>query len=1022
MEESMQSPPFELIDIVVRAGAGAGKTTELTQRVIRLAENFHQKQQRYPHFVVTTFTRKATQELKERLLKEAMKKDDPGLAQFIKRGSQLHISTIHGILNVYLSRFGSVMGLSPKLTVISDAREKFQIKKKIREICQRKDSELNQEFQTLLESAEFSDLLAAFKDYFQLKMQFGDVPFFGTEDFAALVHLKAQTLGAKFKDLAFQLRNHDVPDTWKELTSFCEKVLLQAPKTGESDQYWQQVAEEFPTPRKTKAVADHLAEQRDALKKELEFFASWRVSGEYFQQHQEFCQTFQNFADELIAQLLETKLNSGEITMQDLETLSLMLIRRHPETAEAFSKQWDYWLVDEYQDTSPAQVELLKALSGQSKSFVVGDPQQSIYLFRGARSEVFGAREQAVQEAKGVLFSKLTNYRSQPELLEFFNFLFESLGSQFQKMKPKAEPSGNPTQPVAEIIEVKSDPESKNDVEFEAILFRCQELMKQSVPLEKICVLSRNNRDLDELAWLAQQIGMPVQVHSSGQFFERREIVDALSILKFLCNPHDNKNLIQILRSPVFRVPDQTLYEWCQTIGTSFWQSFVKHQLEPIQKLQSYFQQAQDSGIGQTWRDLLVYEGYFRFAHTMDGSGRREANLWKLVQMVRSEERIPGFNYLDLLKSLDLRSLSTEEPEEADAVPVVEPQKIHLMTVHASKGLQFGHVILPKMGKTLRPPMAEFFLFDETSGQWTISIADPDEGKKVASLSGMHLLETLKRRQKEEEDRLLYVALTRAEETVTLIWEEKPKSDSWATRLPLKKSEGIHTEKSFCYRYRQGRFAPEPIEASKLLLMDEIKPFEAPLEAEVQTFSVTEILDRKQRAQAKGRPQEIADVQKAVTGVDVHRIFETLKYKWMKDPDFAWEEMLSQLPTQQQKALEYLALDQQGLWLDLIRNGEVEYGMAVQFDGKLIQGQIDLWGFDSKGEPWLIDYKTGSPKYQEKAFQQLHIYCWALQKMNRIPSTQVVNLAVIYPFSEITLIEKSPAFAVIDRDLRTLRE
>jgi len=170
LEKSMQSPPFELIDIVVRAGAGAGKTTELTQRVLKLAQDFHQKHQRYPHFVVTTFTRKATQELKERLMKEAIKREDPGLVAFLKRPSQLHISTIHGILSLFLAKFGSIMGLSPKLIVVSDSRERFQIKKQIRELCQ-KNPQFNEDFQALLEGCEFKDLQKALGSYFSTLFQ-----------------------------------------------------------------------------------------------------------------------------------------------------------------------------------------------------------------------------------------------------------------------------------------------------------------------------------------------------------------------------------------------------------------------------------------------------------------------------------------------------------------------------------------------------------------------------------------------------------------------------------------------------------------------------------------------------------------------------------------------------------------------------------------------------------------------------------------------------------------------------------
>ncbi len=1018
VEKSMQSPPYELIDIVVRAGAGAGKTTELTKRVLTLAENFHLKHQRYPHFVVTTFTRKATQELKERLLHLAMKKEDPGLIQFVKRPSQLQISTIHGILSLYLSRHGSVMGLSPRLSMISESRERTQIKRLLRELSQ-KDEKFNLDFQALLENSEFSDIVSALRDYFRLKMQFSDFHYFCENDFKQTLQTRALKLCQHLSDFSSSIREETSNPNWLQLAEFCElKVLdLKARGVGFSSEFAYQALETWPSVRKNKETSEELLELRDYLKKELEALSHWRSTQDYFATHDSFCQQFQNCANQMSEKLKETKLFTGEITMQDLETLSLLMIREHPETADAFAKNWDYWLVDEYQDTSPSQVELLKALTGPSASFVVGDPQQSIYLFRGARSEVFQMREEKTRES-GILHSMLTNYRSRPELLEFFNSLFADLGKQFQRMAAKPSTQLSEEKPViAEILQVASDPQSTFNVELKAALFRCQELHRQEVPLEHICVLSRNNRDLEEMAWIAKENGLPVQVHSSGQFFERREITDALSLLKFLCNPHDSKNLIQLLRSPGFKVEDQHLYQWLTELKgeQSHWLIYSQKEHPVLTNLKALLSQIHEQGIGHVWKETLFNKGYFQFAHWMDPSGRREANLWKLIQLIRSEEKRPRFSYQEFLKNLDLQSPSTEDTDEADAIPVFELKKVHLMTVHASKGLQFPHVILPKMGKTAPSPSVNFFLSDESSGAWTLAITEPDEGKKVGSLSALQMLDVIKKRQLEEEDRVLYVALTRAQESVTLIYEQDPKQGSWATRMPFNRSEGLHVEGIFSYRVRNEAFELEKHIQINSISGSEIHPFQADLRSQIQTLSVTEIIEAENKQSTQVAPKEMADLHKALSGVDVHRLFESLQYKWMKDPDFQWQQLQAELSPTHQAALKYLSEDHDGRWLEIIKHGEVEYGLAVKANLTLIQGQVDLWGFDLSGQAWVVDYKTGNPMHQAKAMKQLLIYCWALQKMKKIDPAVPVCLAVIYPFSKLTIIEKAPAFAEIEK-------
>ncbi|PIS10043.1 MAG: hypothetical protein COT73_11580, partial [Bdellovibrio sp. CG10_big_fil_rev_8_21_14_0_10_47_8] len=780
MEKFMSSAPFELTNIVVRAGAGAGKTTELTQRVINLARNYFLKHRSYPHFVVTTFTRKATQELRERLLKEALKTEDRGLIEFIRSPSHLHISTIHGVLSLFLSRYGSVVGLNPKVSFVDQKRETGVLKKKLRMLCET-DPVFLESFQSLLEIAEFSEILSATKNYFRLKMQFGVASPIGTEELRKLREQQSRELFARMQILATEIRKTKMPDAWLSLASYLEARAVLFSKEEDVHQFWTRTLHDLPSTRKTKDVSEELAALRDEIKEKIESLATWSNSDEFFDLHEQSCGHFQLCADLLSEELRKEKILRGEIMMEDLENLSLSLIREYPQAAESFAGQWNYWLIDEFQDTSPAQVELLRALTGGTPSFVVGDPQQSIYLFRGARSEVFREKEEQVVHSGGSLMSKMKNYRSRPELLMFFNHLFLSLSSQFQEMEPREEVENISSDFVAEMLVT---PKDVPDSELKAVLFRCQELLAQGVSPEKICVLTKNNQDLEDLGWMAIEMKVPVQIHSAGRYFDRREVIDALSLLKFLCNPHDNLNFLQVLRSPHFHLTDQEIYENCQKANNSFWLSFPRTN-SVLTALQQALVDSQSRGIGAVWSELLVERQYFHFAHAMDPSGRREANLWKLVQMIKMEERRPGFSYLEFLSDLD-----NAEEETRDAVPVIEPQRIHLMTVHASKGLQFAHVIVPRLGKGMPSPRRIFFQADEMTGQWTLSLPEPDEGKKVGSPFGEKLRETQKNRSGLENDRLLYVALTRAQESVTLIAQDKYEKSSWMARWPLQKVSG----------------------------------------------------------------------------------------------------------------------------------------------------------------------------------------------------------------------------------------
>lgn len=1007
MEKSVQSPPFDLIDIIVRAGAGAGKTTELTQRVLRLALNFQKKNQRFPNFVVTTFTRKATQELRERLLKEAMNMDSQELVQFVNQKSQLHISTIHGVLSLFLSQYGSLVGLSPDLQFCSEKKLFSNIKSLIRKLSQN-DEKFNFSFQELLENFEFAEIVAAFERFAVVKASANRMQAISKQDLLksrTKMQEQFRTLGLRLAD---EIRRSESQKAWLDLASHAESYQIGV-EIG-------RFASDVPATRKGKSTPESLLEIREQWKDLLEELGAWNLSDDFIEKHEQYCQLFNVCAEKFFDSFEASKKSTSEISMGDLESLSLQVIKEFPHAAKSFSEKWDYWLIDEYQDTSPIQVNILESLIGNRKSFVVGDPQQSIYLFRGARSEVFAEKEAEVQKNGGVLFSKMKNFRSDPELLQFFNKFFESMGSQFNSMEAK-ELQFDSSKVVADFIQVEklenkansADSKLVEDAELLAALAKAQELKDSGVKAEDICILLRSNNNIQKLAEIALTYNVQLQVHSGAQFYSLPEVRDALGLLRFLVNCHDNINLIQVLRSPYFKVRDQDLADYCQEVRGSYWAHWGDIGNESIRRLNALLSQSRELGIGHVWQEALFENQYFEYAHQKDPSGMREANLWKLIRSLKEAERKPGFSYLDYLDEKQPDDPNTEDAGEAIAVPVIAPQKINVMTVHASKGLQFPHVIVPKAGKASRNDQAEFFMLDDSDEKngnyfWTLSIGNPEDGVKKLSSFGKSILNRQKQRASAEEERILYVALTRAQKTIAIIWQGDPENNSWMARSRFMLTEGMQKCGDFSYFYRKENIRPKPeIHLAKDFGV-EGERFRGHASVDRKNYSVTEMLDSNMKDRSPGQAQ-LADVEKAVLGVNVHRIFENIHYYWLSSPNMSFQEILQLMPVEFHQALVFLSKDNNGLWLELIKNGHVEYGVSVEIDGKFIQGQIDLWGIDTSDCLWIVDYKTGSDFYVEKAFQQLKIYCQCLQQMKKIEN-RPVKLAVIYPFQERTYIRE----------------
>ncbi len=1038
---SSQLNPTAFKNTILRAGAGAGKTTTLTQTFLKFADDFKQKQAKFPRIVVTTFTRKATQELKERLLKKALEDEREDLFHYVNSRSQVQISTIHGVLSVFLARYGSAIGLTPDYRLLND----LEIKRNARKIIRKHVLE-NSDLQELLEEYDFQVLESALFDFFAEKIRFPDLKFItefelenetkklfkdlSKEILRVAESIEIETSNEKWKDYAASIRTFQWSVSGESHDDFCTRL-----KT-----FWDFLAK--PQFRKASAPFSlSVNEEWDELRKKLDDFLDKSIHKAIFwRKHQVNCDLFETLAQKFFEDFLKSKIELGLLSMSDLENLTYKIIKESPESAQKFSLEWDFWMVDEYQDTSPIQVEILKSLIGEKPLFVVGDPQQSIYLFRGARSEVFEEKVDEVRGQCGDVQVKLVNYRSSPEVLNFFNFYFTKLGPQFAAMTPdpKKVLSEN-SEPIVQVL--ITDDESKNQEnsnETSAVIARIQELLAEGINPEQICVLSRTHRTLEEIAKFGQMFGVPLQLHSGSGFFERREVLDALCILKLLVNPHDNANFVALFRSPWLAVTDSELIKFCHSGINSYWTEAMKGShpdQHPFSVALNLHKIAEENGFSWALKTAMLNLGIFHYSAQIDSTGRREANLWKVISLLNSEERRPGFNFLDFLDS-SLETLSTDEGgEDADATPVVEPKRVNFMTVHASKGLQFEHVLLPGMGKSPRASNAPMISFHEKTGQWTLKVRNPQTQAFEGSLLAEQITAEIREREAEEFNRVLYVALTRAKSGVTLFWDQRAKKKSWAERCPLDLMEGLHEEVGFSYLVRKDN--PQPKKESQqtaelnlvrdafvssssaqtkkhLSVTDIISNdmgIAANLNFKARVFSLDENKDSLNEIDAE---KELTLLNQASQGTEAHKIFESVKY-------LGFQKAKSIADLSLQNSLEFLESTDLLPLAEIIHDGHVEWGFALNYQSIMIQGQIDLWG-RVKETLWLVDYKTGSQRHLQKAFKQLEVYAWALHRMGYATDCKTIKMAVIYPMDKVVRVEelKLDCFSQIENKISSL--
>lgn len=966
----MQSPTLELKDTMVRAGAGAGKTTGLVNQVIEVYRRYRAAGLGAPRIVLTTFTRKATQELKERLILRAVTEKDADLLQFVSDPSRLHISTIHGLLNMFLKQVGHLAGLDAGFQIVSTAEGDHLARLALREVLVEQGEALS-----WLEVYGFQRVLQMCRAFQTFELEQGELRPAGLEEIESAARERLRYWSNAFHMLSADILESTDEDSWVCFAKDIE-ACVKAWDHSLPD------LETFPSkPRRSKKQA-HLEHLHEVAEKICKSFKdemkepAWQR--EFWPRMVESWAAFTGVAAEFSRVLRRMKNDQARFEMNDLELKSIEILRANPFLSTVFREAWDFFMIDEYQDTSPLQVEILTALIGEKPKYLVGDPQQSIYLFRGAEVGVFFAAEKSIQESGGNSFELTKNYRSEPNLLLWINEFMATIGDSFMRMQPRTEPEDASEKACVTFFRA-ADPA----VEGKGLVARIHQLLSEGASLEQICVISRTHRGLMEISQTLKEYGYPTHVHSARGFTTRREVIDAQALWKFLANPHDNLNLLILLRSPWFMVEDWQLAEWMKDRPQSLWR-----RLESLERIPDAILRLRDTqrllvreGMVRAFEKSLCANAFVDLSLHNDPAGRKESNLWKLIHKAQALEKEGGSSILDLMEA------NAENPldaTEGDATSAQEPNCINLMTIHGSKGLEFDHVIIPRMHES--PVASHTAPFSAENGIYFFPIWDDDEGRFVASTLDTRVVKQRREREAQEYGRWLYVALTRAKKSLTLSWSGAGR-DSWVECSPwFKKLKGLYKEKDYCYEVVEEMPDPQAFVASSQATLQVREPYSAKvMEMPDARFSVTDLLEKPEK------PMAIADLlrrgQAQAAGTRIHRALEALKYG-------------GAVSDQDDEAVRYvLALEEPPL-REFIRTGQTEWGFQIQTQSRVIEGQIDLWA-EHHGTLYVVDYKSGSMKEIESAFKQLTLYAWALRRFGH---KEPIKMAVVYPLKQTTKI------------------
>ena len=449
------------------------------------------------------------------------------------------------------------------------------------------------------------------------------------------------------------------------------------------------------------------------------------------------------------------------VDFDDLIGLPLHLFQTNNEALTRWQKRIGYLLVDEYQDTNTCQYELVKLLVGpRSGLTVVGDDDQSIYAWRGAKPENLAQLEADFPTLKVIKLEQ--NYRSTNRILRAANQLISNNSHMYDKKLWSEKGLGDEIQ----VVRVNNE-----EIENERITNEIMEQkLRRRVRFKDFAVLVRSNHQTRSLEMALQAKQLPYHVTGGTSFFARAEIKDAMAYLRLLVNPDDDTAFLRIINVPRRKIGAQTLQVLGQYAGSresSLYSAAgeigLREQMEHSSQRSAHERLTQfihwfenlrrevDNGNAlsaiREMLDDIDYPGWLNQNSSSPAvAERRWENVLFLVDAVAKElgansnkespedegiveEPTKEEATLEaVIRKLMLRDLLEQQSEEA------ADDKIQIMTLHASKGLEFPHVFIKGFEENLLP-------HHNSIEQETI----------------------------EEERRLAYVGITRAEQSLTLL-------------------------------------------------------------------------------------------------------------------------------------------------------------------------------------------------------------------------------------------------------------
>jgi len=519
----------------------------------------------------------------------------------------------------------------------------------------------------------------------------------------------------------------------------------------------------------------------------------------------DFVSLYMEFEDKL----WNTQLQKNYLTFNEVIIKTRELLQTWKDVRRRISEQFKHILVDEFQDTNNLRWDIIKYIAQTENGiirdkglFIVGDKKQSIYRFQQADVEVMNkAQDELSILSDDTLIEFNDNYRASKEYIQHvINPIFANVfSSQERTFEATFEETHYPEHNSSEaeisektkiLCDIHATSYEPNEAEYVPAIHAAYITKKylkwaDEVGVEEdvvVGILLRNFIHIAEYLGIFQKYDLPFQIIGERNLFSQQEVYDLFHFISVMINPHDDVALIGLLRSPFFCTEDTYIYQLKdREKGDSVFEFMKNNKMyyPTYMTIQAWRQSAESIPLDGLLQNILA-EGHRELGYISEIEGpQRLANIDKIIHILHSLE----LDSNSLQEIHEYLSYQLDHKSDVAQGDLPTTAKVHIMTIHKAKGLEFPAVIIPELDSTSTKINAGIIyhsrLLPTENIEVGISIKEGIESKKT------NLLENIKRQDKIEQEaedkRLFYVAVTRAKYRVAFLADFKgnPKKNSW---------------------------------------------------------------------------------------------------------------------------------------------------------------------------------------------------------------------------------------------------